>query len=568
MLLDAVICAMASSALPRQAATSGRDSLHFAARTGDVARAAYLLQVAGADPSSFDEWQCQPLFYASLCGHVEMLRLLLRSGARVERNTFDGERCLYAALNDACRTVLLKEGFGKGNVRADDAWLDVLENSYDNEEDVRFAPWREATFELEATSLHAHTSLLAARVPYLATRFLSQLAERQPVTLSRARFPPELLSSLLRWAYTGRFACAVAQAEAAARLLAQCGLPELADAVRAEAASCPPDTVQLAVEPARGVAKRELQSSLLSLLDAATDSECSDTESADGRDSEEEEEEEEGAREKERLDAAARRGRRRSLPPAQLEALRVGSVRVRVGGRKTFHVPPALLAPRSEYWAALFARWSGGQQTPPVEMGDVSVRAFRCMLRWAVTDELDATLPPSTLLELLSLSDRLLIEPLMARVALALVPAASRPGAAVPLLSLADRSGPAAARLAAAAASQVALQLEALARDEGLRRCVAESAASVRDRQAADSIPVLDEIAAEVRRLHGEGGELSDEEEEEEWGRWAEGSGEERRLKAEAQAAGAGSERRRKTALLALLAAGVQGWEVAGARRA
>ena len=92
---------MASQAFPAHA-ISGRESLHFAARTGDVARAAFLLQ-EGADPSSFDEWQCQPLFYAALCGHVEMLRLLLRSGARVERNTFDGERCLYAALNDACR---------------------------------------------------------------------------------------------------------------------------------------------------------------------------------------------------------------------------------------------------------------------------------------------------------------------------------------------------------------------------------------------------------------------------------------------------------------------------------
>ena len=58
--------------------------LFYAARTGDTARAAYLLEACGAEADANDEWQATPLFYASLCGHTGVLRLLLRAGANCE----------------------------------------------------------------------------------------------------------------------------------------------------------------------------------------------------------------------------------------------------------------------------------------------------------------------------------------------------------------------------------------------------------------------------------------------------------------------------------------------------
>ena len=47
---------------------------------------------------------------ASLCGHYEVVQLLLESGALCERDTFQGERCLYNALNDKIRKLLLEYG--------------------------------------------------------------------------------------------------------------------------------------------------------------------------------------------------------------------------------------------------------------------------------------------------------------------------------------------------------------------------------------------------------------------------------------------------------------------------
>ena len=50
---------------------------------------------------------------ASLCGHFEIVQLLLEYGALCERDTFQGERCLYNALNDRIRNLLLSYDYSK-----------------------------------------------------------------------------------------------------------------------------------------------------------------------------------------------------------------------------------------------------------------------------------------------------------------------------------------------------------------------------------------------------------------------------------------------------------------------
>ena len=50
---------------------------------------------------------------ASLCGHFEIVQLLLESGALCERDTFQGERALYNCLNDRIRNLLLSYDYSK-----------------------------------------------------------------------------------------------------------------------------------------------------------------------------------------------------------------------------------------------------------------------------------------------------------------------------------------------------------------------------------------------------------------------------------------------------------------------
>ena len=517
----------------------GGTELHMATRTGDLARAAYLLEVDKADANAYDRWQAQPLYYASLCGHVELVRLLLRSGARCERLTFDGERCLYAALNDETRRCLLRDGFAYGAARSHDAWLDFLENAFDNRDDAH-ARYRDTRFRVGSEEeVGAHACVLAARCPYLARRF--KLAQARAVTLPDARFDAALFAALLRWCYTCRLALPPSSLDSAAALLRQVQLPELAARLQAEADGAPAGTQRVVVEPPREEAKAQLCTSLQLLLDVSRD----DT-SACG-----------------------------SLAPEQLALLRRGAARFRLAddGDATFWAQPAFLGPRSPFFDALLSRWTAASEEehmpPPIALHDVSVEVFQCLLAWAYTDTLTSGASLELLLELLDIADRFLLDGLKQRAGLMLIPHVNA-SSCVPLLRLAERTS--VERLGAAAAAAVAEHLEALADDEGLEECVRESAAAIRGRQDADSIPVLDDIAFQVTRLHGGGGALSDEEEEAKWASLRVPSmqpqltAEQRRETTAAMRRGAASERRRKAAMLAELAAKVQGWEIAAPR--
>ena len=54
-----------------------------------------------------DKWDSTPLYYACLCGHPEVVSYLLENGARCDASTFDGERCVYGALTDQIRKMLI-----------------------------------------------------------------------------------------------------------------------------------------------------------------------------------------------------------------------------------------------------------------------------------------------------------------------------------------------------------------------------------------------------------------------------------------------------------------------------
>lgn len=106
---------------------------------------------------------------ASLCGHYEVIRLLLENGALCERDTFQGERCLYNALNDRIRSLLLSYDYAKSSnplqplaahitsllTRTSPQTADITINAYDQTYDQTF---------------HLHKFLLAARSPYFAKK--------------------------------------------------------------------------------------------------------------------------------------------------------------------------------------------------------------------------------------------------------------------------------------------------------------------------------------------------------------------------------------------------------------
>ncbi|KAF4965938.1 hypothetical protein FSARC_6325 [Fusarium sarcochroum] len=86
----------------------------MACRHGDLRTCQELIS-RGVNINGKDRFDYTPLIIASLCGHYELVQLLLESGALAERNTFQGERCIYNALNDRIRNLLLQYDFSKSS---------------------------------------------------------------------------------------------------------------------------------------------------------------------------------------------------------------------------------------------------------------------------------------------------------------------------------------------------------------------------------------------------------------------------------------------------------------------
>ncbi|GAO51473.1 hypothetical protein G7K_5573-t1 [Saitoella complicata NRRL Y-17804] len=89
------------------------DDLCEASRRGDLEAVDTLVTNYNVDVNQVDEFDYSPLILASLCGHVTIVTYLLEHGARCDRDTFQGERCIYGALTDEIRGILLKYDLSK-----------------------------------------------------------------------------------------------------------------------------------------------------------------------------------------------------------------------------------------------------------------------------------------------------------------------------------------------------------------------------------------------------------------------------------------------------------------------
>jgi len=167
------------------------------ARRGDLKVCQEMIQ-EGANINAKDQYDYTPLILASLCGHYETVQLLLESGALCERDTFQGERCLYNALNDRIRNLLLSYDYSKSTDPLQPLashLTSLLYRTQPRTSDIVVSSSNESdTFNL-------HKFILAARSPY----FRSKL-DAAPETLSwklPASIPPPSFGIALKHLYLG-----------------------------------------------------------------------------------------------------------------------------------------------------------------------------------------------------------------------------------------------------------------------------------------------------------------------------------------------------------------------------
>ncbi|KAL7621441.1 hypothetical protein AAE478_008763 [Parahypoxylon ruwenzoriense] len=171
------------------------NELMNACRRGNLKRTQELIS-AGVNINGRDDFDSTPLIMASLCGHYELVELLLESGALAERDTFQGERCIQNALNDKIRNLLLKYDYSKSTDPLQ-PWAahitTLLSRDIPKTSDI--------TMEVASKSFELHRFLLSARSPYFQ-RKLAEAPGTEVWTLPQV-IPIESLQFVLRYLYLG-----------------------------------------------------------------------------------------------------------------------------------------------------------------------------------------------------------------------------------------------------------------------------------------------------------------------------------------------------------------------------
>ncbi|KAH3682683.1 hypothetical protein WICPIJ_006346 [Wickerhamomyces pijperi] len=88
------------------------EDLCASCRTGDIATVDKLLSL-GAPVNHVDSFDNTPLYLASLCGHEDLVMMLLQRGAVCDSDKYEGVRCIYGALTDRIRKMLLSYDMSK-----------------------------------------------------------------------------------------------------------------------------------------------------------------------------------------------------------------------------------------------------------------------------------------------------------------------------------------------------------------------------------------------------------------------------------------------------------------------
>jgi len=104
----------------------------------------------------------------------------MSTGARCEQNTFDGERCLYAANNREIRQLLHQYRTVK---RRHDWFETSLHQAFQASDRTAFES--DVTFWVHGVELHLHRFILAARAAYFAEMFQTRWRSRSYVAHDR-----------------------------------------------------------------------------------------------------------------------------------------------------------------------------------------------------------------------------------------------------------------------------------------------------------------------------------------------------------------------------------------------
>ncbi|XP_046653588.1 ankyrin repeat and BTB/POZ domain-containing protein 1-like isoform X1 [Daphnia pulicaria] len=197
--------------------------LFLSCRSGNLKRIKYLVEQKEVDLNVRDRWDSTPLYYACLCGHVELAEYLLDHGALCEAQTFDGERILYGALTNEIRNKLRNYKVLSSRVVVRDEYEEFLRKLLDLGELSDFS------FNIQGESIAIHRFILAARSPYFWEAFKGKWSSKRTVKLQNKLVDLTAFKSIIQYLYSGRLNTLLDEVDECMRLAMQCRLPSLKD---------------------------------------------------------------------------------------------------------------------------------------------------------------------------------------------------------------------------------------------------------------------------------------------------------------------------------------------------
>ncbi|KAI3635921.1 hypothetical protein MIR68_006043 [Amoeboaphelidium protococcarum] len=169
----------------------------------DIDRVKYLVEMENAPINDKDMFSASPLYYAVLCGHLQIVHYFLDSGAvKIEPNSFDAERLYYGALNNKIRNLLRDYNFSK-SFENSNQFVSVMSRLFFDQKltDLTFVV-KGAGGSVQS-EYKVHKCILRWRSCYFNDILNGRFKDRSSITISHPSALPLVVQSVLFWLYTG-----------------------------------------------------------------------------------------------------------------------------------------------------------------------------------------------------------------------------------------------------------------------------------------------------------------------------------------------------------------------------
>lgn len=192
-------------------------------RRGDLDRVKYLCEHKEVDVNLRDRWDSTPLYYACLCGHYDLVLYLLERGSICDASTFDGERCVYGALTNQIRKLLLEHRMLTTVTMRREAYTEFLRRLLEDN------THSDITFYIHGVKMSAHRCILSARSQFFTDQLETRWKNKHEVHLKKKEISIAAFRSVLEWLYTSQTKVDVSDMDEFGLLVRYCRLQQLSE---------------------------------------------------------------------------------------------------------------------------------------------------------------------------------------------------------------------------------------------------------------------------------------------------------------------------------------------------